>query len=192
MSINQDKVTQEQLDKLNPNILLYPCSYFDNGILPEPSLANYKYRKGKKVIRSTMDLGLATMRRRCRVAPSLFPLTFQFTGEQKEAFETWVDEELDAGVEWCYMPLLTGDSRLVIHKVQFTKTPGEDSDFVLKGVYPDPKDPRRRTSTWELVAEVQAFTTNLERYTARVLTKDTLSGLESAAQSAAQAVFKMP
>lgn len=188
----QDRVTQQQLDTLNPDILLYPCSYFNNGLLPEPSLAGYKYRNGKIVIRSQMDLGLATMRRRCRVAPSRFPLTFQFTGEQKEAFEAWVFDELDGGVEWFYLPLLTGDFRLEIHKVQFVATPGEDSDFVCTGVYPDPEDPRRRVSTWELTAEVQAFRAKLERYNARLLTRDTLSGLEKAALSAEKAVNETP
>lgn len=192
MQMYQDKATKEQLDKLNPNILRYPCSYFDNGILPEPSIENYKFRTGQVVVKSNMDLGLATVRRRTRVAPSRYPLKFQFTGEQMEAFRTWIDEELDAGVEWCYMPLLTGDSRLVIHKVQFIKTPGNDSDFVLTGVYPDPEDPRRRTSTWDLIAEVQAFSTNLERYNARLLTRDSLSGLEKAALSVALSVTKTP
>ncbi|TPB41793.1 hypothetical protein [Vibrio parahaemolyticus] len=190
--LDHDKVTQAQLDALNPNILRYPCSYFDNGLLPLPSLDGYRYRNGQIVIRSKMDLGLATMRRRCRVAPSRFPLKFQFTGEQKEAFETWMFEELDGGVEWFYLPLLTGDTRLEIHKVQFTATPGEDSDFICTGVFPDPDDPRRRTSTWELTAEVQAFRAKLERYTARILTRDTLSGLEKAALSAEKAVNDTP
>ncbi|MCG6219266.1 hypothetical protein [Vibrio diabolicus] len=188
-----NQATPEELAALNPNILLYPCGYFGNGNLPEPSLKGYKYRYGKTVVRSKMDLGLSTMRRRCRVAPVQVPIKFQFNGEQKEVFESWLLNELNGGLEWFYLPLLTGDMRLVIHKVQFTLLPGEDSDLVCTGVRPEPGKPYHRISRWELTAEVQAYRFDtLEQYTARVLSRDTLSGLEKAALAAESAVFKMP
>lgn len=180
------KPTQAQLDALNPNIYRYPCRYFENGLLPLPVIDGYQYQHGKIVIRSQMDLGLATMRRRCRVAPAKFPLKFVFTGEEKEAFESLVFNELDGGVEWFYLPLRTGDFALEIHKVQFTATPGEDSPFRLISTGPN------FSSKWELVAEVQAFRSKLERYNARLLSRDTLFGLERAAQSAETAVNETP
>lgn len=180
-------ITPEMMAALNPNILKYPCRYFGNGLLPLPGSKGYQYQHGKTVIRSKMDLGLATMRRRARTAPAEFTLTFRFTGEQKEVFESWVFNELDGGVEWFYMPLRTGDYDLETHKCQFTATPGEDSPFVLKQMRSG------YGSVWELKAKVQAFRAlKLERYTARVLSRDTLSGLEKAALSAELAVNETP
>ncbi|HGF5004083.1 TPA: hypothetical protein ACF334_004459 [Vibrio parahaemolyticus] len=180
-------VKPEVLAQLNPNVILYPCKYFENGILPLPITKGYEYKHGKTVIRSKMDLGLATMRRRSRTAPAEFSLTFSFTGEQKEVFESWVFNEIEAGVEWFYLPLRTGDYDLEIHKCQFTATPGEDTPF--KFIEPD----QNFGSKWELKAKVQTFRAlKLERYTARVLSKDTLSGIEKAALAAESAVFKMP
>lgn len=181
------KLTQAQLNALNPNIYKYPCRYFDNGLLPLPVLDGYQYQHGKTVIRSKMDLGLATMRRRARTAPAEFTLTFKFEGEQKEVFESWVFNELDGGVEWFYMPLRTGDYDLETHKCQFTATPGEDSPFVLKQMRSG------YGSVWELKAKVQAFRAlKLERYTARVLSRDSLTGLEKAALSAELTVNETP
>jgi hypothetical protein len=180
-------VKPEVLASLNPNIVLYPCKYFGNGLLPLPTRKGYQYQHGKTVIRSKMDLGLATMRRRSRIAPAEFTFTFRFTGEQKEVFESWVFNEIEAGVEWFYLPLRTGDYDLEVHKCQFTATPGEDSPFVLK------EGLKGFGSKWELKAKVQTFRAlKLERYTARVLSKDTLSGIEKAALAAESAVFKMP
>ena len=82
-------IKPEVLAQLNPNVILYPCKYFGNGILPLPKSKGYQYQHGKTVIRSKMDLGLATMRRRSRIAPAEFVLPFRFTGEQKEVFESW-------------------------------------------------------------------------------------------------------
>ncbi|MDK9742040.1 hypothetical protein KIV39_08570, partial [Vibrio sp. B516a] len=65
-------VKPEVLAQLNPNVILYPCKYFGNGILPLPKSKGYQYQHGKTVIRSKMDLGLATMRRRSRIAPAEF------------------------------------------------------------------------------------------------------------------------
>lgn len=183
--------TAEQLAALNPNILKYPCSYFGNGVLPEPDINGYKYRHQKTVVRSNMDMGLTTMRRRCRTAPINVPLSFTFTGEQKEVFEAWVFNELDAGIEWFYMPLLTGDYRLEIHKVRFTKTPGEDSDFELMSFKPAPYGDGRVT-LWKLKAEVQAFRANrLEKYSALLLSTVPLTGLEKAASMALDSVNKV-
>ena len=182
--MSHEKATPEQLAALNPNVLQYPCSYFGNGILPEPNMSGYKYRHQRTVVRSSMDLGLTTMRRRCRTAPINVPLNFMFTGEQKEVFESWVFNELDAGVEWFYCPLLTGDYRLEIHKVRFTKTPGEDSDFELLSFNHEYLG-TGRTTHWKLAAEVQAFRVNrLERYSARLLSTVPLTGLEKAASMA--------
>lgn len=180
-------IKPEVLAQLNPNVILYPCKYFGNGILPLPKSKGYQYQHGKTVIRSKMDLGLATMRRRSRIAPAEFVLPFRFTGEQKEVFESWVFNELEAGVEWFYLPLRTGDYDLEVHKCQFTATPGEDTPFVYKG------GRKEFGSIWELKAKVQTFRAlKLERYTARVLSRDTLSGIEKAALAAEEAVFKMP
>ncbi|BDM64536.1 hypothetical protein NFHSH190041_19880 [Shewanella sp. NFH-SH190041] len=185
-----EKATAEQIAALNPNILQYPCSYFGNGVLPEPNINGYKYRHQRTVVRSQMDLGLTTMRRRCRTAPINVPLVFTFSGEQKEVFESWVFNELDAGVEWFYCPLLTGDYRLEIHKVRFTKTPGEDSDFELISFRPEPHG-RGRMTMWKLTAEVQAFRANkLEKYNALLLSTVPLTGLEKAAAIAFDGVNK--
>ncbi|MBV1842703.1 hypothetical protein [Photobacterium ganghwense] len=180
-------ITPDMLAALNPNILKYPCRYFGNGLMPLPGSKGYQYQHGKTVIRSKMDLGLATMRRRARTAPAEFTLTFKFTGEQKEVFESWVFNELDGGVEWFYLPLRTGDYDLEPHKCQFTATPGEDSPFKLLSMR------NGYGSVWELKAKVQAFRAmKLERYTSRVLSRDTLSGLEKAALLAEVTVNDTP
>lgn len=194
--IKTEQATAEQLESLNPNILKYPCSYFGNGILPEPLMTGYRYRHGKSVIRSEMDLGLATMRRRTRVTPIRVPLSFLFTGEQKEVFESWVFNELDGGVEWFYMPLLTGDYRLEIHKVQFIATPGEDSDFELVSYRKAPTTDGQfggRITVWKLTAEVQAFRARkLSVDVLPVLENNTLLSLERAAFIAEVGVNETP
>ncbi|MGX9996652.1 hypothetical protein [Vibrio sp. JZG120] len=177
-------VTPEVLASLNPNVELYPCHYLGNGILPLPTTKGYQYQHGKTIVRSKMDLGLSTMRRRARVSPAEFKLSFKFNGEQKEVFESWILNELSGGEDWFYLPLRTGDYDMEVLKCQFTAIPGEDSPFVLntvKGSF---------GSEWELKAEVQAFRTmRLEQYTARVLSRDTLSGLEKAALAAEESLL---
>lgn len=181
------KAPVEVLESLNPNILLYPCEYFDNGILPLPITRAYKYRNGKTVIHSEMDLGLSTARRRARIAPTKFTLPFLFSGEQKEVFESWVFNELEASENWFYMPLRTGDYDLEVHKCQFLETPGEGADFELERCLPG------FGSIWSLSIPVQTFRARrLERYTARVLTRDSLTGIERAAQAAHGSLFKLP
>ncbi len=177
-------VTPEVLASLNPNIELYPCHYFGNGILPLPTTKGYEYQHGKTIVRSKMDLGLSTMRRRARVSPAKFTLPFKFTGEQKEVFESWLLNELGEGEEWFYLPLRTGDYDMEILKCQLTALPGEDTPFKLITLQSG------FGSTWELRAEVQAFRTKrLEQYTARVLSRDTLSALEKAALSAEESLL---
>lgn len=177
-------VKPEVLAALNPNIALYPCRYFGNGILPLPISKGYKYQHGKTIVRSKMDLGLSTMRRRSRVAPAEFSLTFRFTGEQKEVFESWLEYELDGSVEWFYLPLRTGDYDLEVHKCQLTAIPGEDTSFDFK------RGLKGLGSIWELKAKVQTFRADkLEQYTARVLSRDTLSGLEKAALAAEESLL---
>lgn len=177
-------ITPEALASLNPNIELYPCHYFGNGLLPLPVSRGYEYQHGKTFVRSKMDLGLSTMRRRARVSPAEFKLLFKFNGEQKEVFESWVLNEIGEGEEWFYLPLRTGDYDMEVLKCQLTSMPGEDSPFVLKTVQGG------FGSIWELKAEVQAFRTKrLEQYTARVLSRDTLSGLEKAALAAEESLL---
>ena len=40
-------VKPEVLAQLNPNVILYPCKYFGNGILPLPKSKGYQYQHGK-------------------------------------------------------------------------------------------------------------------------------------------------
>lgn len=180
-----EQATAEQLADLNPNILKYPCSYFGNGILPEPLIADYKYRHAPSIARSKMDLGLSTMRRRTRISPMIVPLSFLMTGEQKEVFESWIYNALDGGVNWFYLPLLTGDFRLEIHKVQFTQLPGEDTDFELVSYSKAPVIKGMgggRLTLWRLKAEVQGYRSRkLAVDMLPVLDKNSVLSLERAA-----------
>lgn len=182
------KAPAEVLENLNPNILLYPCEYFDNGILPLPITRGYGFEEGETTVRTKMDLGLSTMRERARVTPTEYTFIFRFTGEQVEVFRSWLLNELDKGKEWFYLPLRTGDYDLEVHKCQLTVTPGTKSapfKWIQGG--------DGFSSIWELKVKVQTFRTRrLERYTARVLTRDSLTGIERAAQAAHGSLFKLP
>ncbi|EHR5466080.1 hypothetical protein KUM02_004630 [Vibrio parahaemolyticus] len=181
-------IKPEVLAQLNPNVILYPCKYFGNGILPLPITKGYAVEEGETIARTKMDLGLSTMRERARVTPTEYTFTFRFTGEQVEVFRSWVFNEIDKGKEWFYLPLRTGDYDLEVHKCQLTVTPGTKS-APFKWV----RGGKGFSSIWELKVKVQTFRANrLERYTARVLSRDTLSGIEKAAQAADNVLLKLP
>ncbi|EJL6700828.1 hypothetical protein [Vibrio cholerae] len=167
-------ISDEALSNLNPNIVKYPCKYLLTGILPLPTGKTYDYQHGKSIVRTKMDLGLSIPRKRARSTPAEFSMTFRMTGEQKEVFESWVENELDGGLEWFYLPFRTGDYDLQTLKCQFTEIPGEDTKFTLQ------RGTRDFGSVWEMKAKVQAFKPRLERYAARVLSKDSLAGIERA------------
>ncbi|HGS4635437.1 TPA: hypothetical protein ACMDPH_003483 [Vibrio cholerae] len=162
------------LSQLNPNIVKYPCQEFGTGLLPLPLTDGYQYQHGKTLVRTKTDLGLVSVRRRARTTPAEFSARFRFTGEQKEVFESWVEYELDGGMEWFYLPFRTGDYALQYIKCQFTSKPGEDTPFVLRNLK------EGFGSVWDLDIAVQGFKPRLERYAARVLSKDSLAGIERA------------
>ena len=166
-------VAQSIIDNLHPDIAKYPCEALGTGICPMPLQAGYQYDNGKLIEVLSRDGGTPLSRRRFGARHSTWPLSFVFDGEQKAAFESWILNHLNAGTEWFYMPLLTGDYTLEVCKVKLFHVPGEDAAFQFLG----------RTKVggtrWSLKATVIGFRPKLEKYASNVTVKDTTSGIQS-------------
>lgn len=167
-------IPEDALKNLSKEIEKYPCRAFGNGILPLPVMDNYTEKRRSSFVRSKMDMGVTTVRRRSRITMYEKPMTFRMTGEEREVFDSLIHNELNGGEYWFYLPVRTGDYKLEVMKVQLLEIPGEDTDWKLV------KCLSSGGSRWETTAKVQGFRNVLEKYNARVLSRNTLTSLERA------------
>ena len=76
-------------------------------ILPMPSISGYAYEPQSSKIRTEMEIG-AKVRRRFTKNSTFFDLTWNFTYNQQEIFDSWFCHIIDDGSKWFQIDLATG------------------------------------------------------------------------------------
>ena len=92
-------------------------------LLPKPLKASYSVTDGDRILRTGIAGGYQVFRKRFGSVPAMFDVSFLMSGSQYTYFQNWIKNEINSGLNWFNMTLVTGQNLGVVHECRIAEMP---------------------------------------------------------------------